>query len=170
MYSVITILRLWFWRSILSVGALSCLPFNNNTDFFAQALYRKTAQASGIQDCKHSWEEGHTKGTHRVHIQITQIFTMFNFCFIFCLLQKLKDVAFPQAEILKKALLRRFEQEHEQYLVKKVKCLLKLHLCLLFLVFADKNIIYNNCCKYNIIWATFTEQYELYSGITLCCL
>ncbi|XP_010772016.1 STAM-binding protein-like A [Notothenia coriiceps] len=34
-------------------------------------------------------------------------------------LKKLKDVAFPQAEILKKALLRRFEQEHEQYLVKK---------------------------------------------------
>ncbi|XP_033947340.1 STAM-binding protein-like A [Pseudochaenichthys georgianus] len=34
-------------------------------------------------------------------------------------LKKLKDVAFPQAEILKKALLRRFEQDHEQYLVKK---------------------------------------------------
>ncbi|KAI9537078.1 hypothetical protein NQZ68_028205 [Dissostichus eleginoides] len=34
-------------------------------------------------------------------------------------LKKLKDVAFPQAEILKKALLRRFEQENEQYLVKK---------------------------------------------------
>uniref|UniRef100_A0A3Q1HPF1 MPN domain-containing protein n=1 Tax=Anabas testudineus TaxID=64144 RepID=A0A3Q1HPF1_ANATE len=34
-------------------------------------------------------------------------------------LKKLKDVAFPQAEILKKALLKRFEQEHEQYLVKK---------------------------------------------------
>lgn len=39
------------------------------------------------------------------------------FCF---LLQKLKDVAFPQAEILKKALLRRFDQEYAQYLVKKV--------------------------------------------------
>lgn len=37
------------------------------------------------------------------------------------LLQKLKDVAFPQAEILKKALLRRFDQEYAQYLVKKVK-------------------------------------------------
>lgn len=34
-------------------------------------------------------------------------------------LKKLKDVAFPQAEVLKKALLRRFEQEHAQYLVKK---------------------------------------------------
>lgn len=34
-------------------------------------------------------------------------------------LKKLKDVAFPQAEILKKALLRRFEQEHAQYLVRK---------------------------------------------------
>uniref|UniRef100_A0A672JFC6 STAM binding protein b n=2 Tax=Salarias fasciatus TaxID=181472 RepID=A0A672JFC6_SALFA len=34
-------------------------------------------------------------------------------------LKKLKDVAFPQAEILKKALLKRFEQEHAQYLVKK---------------------------------------------------
>ncbi|KAK5870728.1 hypothetical protein PBY51_003652 [Eleginops maclovinus] len=34
-------------------------------------------------------------------------------------LKKLKDIAFPQAEILKKALLRRFEQEHAQYLVKK---------------------------------------------------
>ncbi|GAA6233560.1 STAM-binding protein [Lates japonicus] len=34
-------------------------------------------------------------------------------------LKKLKDVAFPQAEILKKALLRRFEQEYAQYLVKK---------------------------------------------------
>uniref|UniRef100_A0A3P9MBI7 STAM binding protein b n=1 Tax=Oryzias latipes TaxID=8090 RepID=A0A3P9MBI7_ORYLA len=34
-------------------------------------------------------------------------------------LKKLKDVAFPQAEILKKALLRRFEEEHAQYLVKK---------------------------------------------------
>ncbi|TKS77915.1 STAM-binding protein-like A [Collichthys lucidus] len=35
-------------------------------------------------------------------------------------LKKLKDVAFPQAEILKKALLRRFDQEYAQYLVKKV--------------------------------------------------
>uniref|UniRef100_A0A3Q1BCG8 MPN domain-containing protein n=2 Tax=Amphiprion ocellaris TaxID=80972 RepID=A0A3Q1BCG8_AMPOC len=34
-------------------------------------------------------------------------------------LKKLKDVAFPQAEILKKALLRRFEQEYTQYLIKK---------------------------------------------------
>ncbi|KAM9743257.1 STAM-binding protein-like A [Menidia menidia] len=34
-------------------------------------------------------------------------------------LKKLKDVAFPQAEILKKALLRRFEQEYSEYLVKK---------------------------------------------------
>ncbi|XP_019961235.2 STAM-binding protein-like A [Paralichthys olivaceus] len=34
-------------------------------------------------------------------------------------LKKLKDVAFPQAEILKKGLLRRFEQEHTQYLAKK---------------------------------------------------
>ncbi|XP_023813882.1 STAM-binding protein isoform X1 [Oryzias latipes] len=34
-------------------------------------------------------------------------------------LKKLKDVAFPQAEILKKALLRRFEEEHAQYLIKK---------------------------------------------------
>ncbi|KAK9522125.1 hypothetical protein VZT92_018611 [Zoarces viviparus] len=34
-------------------------------------------------------------------------------------LKKLKDVAFPQAEILKKALLRRFEQDYAQHLVKK---------------------------------------------------
>ncbi|KAM9858062.1 STAM-binding protein-like A [Aulostomus maculatus] len=34
-------------------------------------------------------------------------------------LKKLKDVAFPQAEILKKALLRKFEQDYAQYLVKK---------------------------------------------------
>ncbi|KAM4616765.1 STAM-binding protein-like A isoform 1-T1 [Polymixia lowei] len=34
-------------------------------------------------------------------------------------LKKLKDIAFPQAEILKKALLKRFEQEYAQYLVKK---------------------------------------------------
>ncbi|XP_015247798.1 PREDICTED: STAM-binding protein [Cyprinodon variegatus] len=34
-------------------------------------------------------------------------------------LKKLKDVAFPQAEILKQALLKRFEQEYAQYLVKK---------------------------------------------------
>ncbi|XP_061586681.1 STAM-binding protein-like A [Cololabis saira] len=34
-------------------------------------------------------------------------------------LKKLKDVAFPQAEVLKKALLRRFEQEYEHYLIKK---------------------------------------------------
>ncbi|XP_069562055.1 STAM-binding protein-like A [Brachyistius frenatus] len=34
-------------------------------------------------------------------------------------LKKLKDVAFPQAEVLKKTLLRRFEQEYAQYLVKK---------------------------------------------------
>uniref|UniRef100_A0A3Q3WUD8 USP8 dimerisation domain-containing protein n=1 Tax=Mola mola TaxID=94237 RepID=A0A3Q3WUD8_MOLML len=34
-------------------------------------------------------------------------------------LKKLKDVAFPQAEILKKALLRRFDQEYAQYLTKK---------------------------------------------------
>ncbi|XP_078107544.1 LOW QUALITY PROTEIN: STAM-binding protein-like A [Sander vitreus] len=34
-------------------------------------------------------------------------------------LKKLKDVAFPQAEILKKALLLRFEQEYAQHLVKK---------------------------------------------------
>lgn len=41
-------------------------------------------------------------------------------------LQKLKDVAFPQAEILKKALLKRFDQEYAQYLAKKVntqKCI-----------------------------------------------
>ncbi len=42
---------------------------------------------------------------------------------IFFLLQRLKDVAFPQAEVLKKALLRRFDQEYAQYLVKKVSCL-----------------------------------------------
>lgn len=35
--------------------------------------------------------------------------------------QKLKDVAFPQAEVLKQALLKRFEQEYAQYLVKKVR-------------------------------------------------
>lgn len=40
-----------------------------------------------------------------------------NFLFF---LQKLKDVAFPQAEILKKALLKRFDQEYAQYLSKKV--------------------------------------------------
>ncbi|XP_046871550.1 STAM-binding protein-like A [Hypomesus transpacificus] len=34
-------------------------------------------------------------------------------------LKKLKEVAFPQAEVLKKALLKRYEQEHAQYLVKK---------------------------------------------------
>uniref|UniRef100_H3DD25 STAM binding protein b n=1 Tax=Tetraodon nigroviridis TaxID=99883 RepID=H3DD25_TETNG len=34
-------------------------------------------------------------------------------------LKKLKDVAFPQAEILKKALLKRFDQEYAQYLTKK---------------------------------------------------
>ncbi|XP_074527418.1 STAM-binding protein-like A [Halichoeres trimaculatus] len=34
-------------------------------------------------------------------------------------LKKLKDIAFPQAEVLKKSLLRRFEQEHAQYLIKK---------------------------------------------------
>ncbi|KAM3868350.1 STAM-binding protein-like A isoform 2-T2 [Diretmus argenteus] len=34
-------------------------------------------------------------------------------------LKKMKDIAFPQAEILKKALLRRFEQEYAQYLVRK---------------------------------------------------
>ncbi|XP_061672848.1 STAM-binding protein-like A isoform X2 [Syngnathoides biaculeatus] len=34
-------------------------------------------------------------------------------------LKKLKDVAFPQAEILKKALLKRFEQDYAQYCVKK---------------------------------------------------
>nr|XP_046241909.1 STAM-binding protein-like A [Scatophagus argus] len=34
-------------------------------------------------------------------------------------LKKLKDVAFPQAEILKKALLRRYDQEFAQYLIKK---------------------------------------------------
>uniref|UniRef100_A0A8C3G2P7 STAM binding protein b n=1 Tax=Cyclopterus lumpus TaxID=8103 RepID=A0A8C3G2P7_CYCLU len=34
-------------------------------------------------------------------------------------LKKLKDVAFPQAEILKKALLKRFEQDYAQHLVKK---------------------------------------------------
>lgn len=45
-------------------------------------------------------------------------------CFYFP--QKLKDVAFPQAEILKKALLKRFDQEYAQYLAKKVntqKCM-----------------------------------------------
>ncbi|CAG07783.1 unnamed protein product [Tetraodon nigroviridis] len=39
---------------------------------------------------------------------------------VFCCPQKLKDVAFPQAEILKKALLKRFDQEYAQYLTKKV--------------------------------------------------
>ncbi|CAL8345820.1 unnamed protein product [Lota lota] len=34
-------------------------------------------------------------------------------------LKKLKDIAFPQAEVLKKALLKRFEQEYTEYLVKK---------------------------------------------------
>ncbi|XP_054467009.1 STAM-binding protein-like A [Anoplopoma fimbria] len=34
-------------------------------------------------------------------------------------LKKLKDIAFPQAEILKKALLRKFEQDYAQHLVKK---------------------------------------------------
>uniref|UniRef100_A0A1A8I678 STAM binding protein n=2 Tax=Nothobranchius TaxID=28779 RepID=A0A1A8I678_NOTKU len=41
-------------------------------------------------------------------------------CHLFLIpLQKLKEVAFPQAEVLKKALLRRFEQEYAEYLVKK---------------------------------------------------
>lgn len=52
-----------------------------------------------------------------------------NFLFF---LQKLKDVAFPQAEILKKALLKRFDQEYAQYLSKKVnstnKCINYLYL------------------------------------------
>lgn len=39
---------------------------------------------------------------------------------VFYFPQKLKDVAFPQAEILKKALLKRFDQEYAQYLAKKV--------------------------------------------------
>ncbi|XP_076005624.1 STAM-binding protein-like A [Genypterus blacodes] len=34
-------------------------------------------------------------------------------------LKRLKDVAFPQAEVLKKALLRRYDQEHAHYLEKK---------------------------------------------------
>lgn len=34
-------------------------------------------------------------------------------------LKKLKDIAFPQAEILKKALLKRFELEYSHYLLKK---------------------------------------------------
>lgn len=34
--------------------------------------------------------------------------------------QKLRDIAFPQAEVLKKALLRRFDEEYAQYLVRKV--------------------------------------------------
>ncbi|XP_056274643.1 STAM-binding protein-like A isoform X2 [Pseudoliparis swirei] len=34
-------------------------------------------------------------------------------------LKKLKDVAFPQAEILKRALLKRFEQDYAQHLAKK---------------------------------------------------
>ncbi|XP_075903010.1 STAM-binding protein-like A [Nelusetta ayraudi] len=34
-------------------------------------------------------------------------------------LKKLRDIAFPQAEVLKKALLRRFDEEYAQYLVRK---------------------------------------------------
>ncbi|XP_055774655.1 STAM-binding protein-like A isoform X2 [Salvelinus fontinalis] len=34
-------------------------------------------------------------------------------------LKRLKEVAFPQAEVLKKALLKLYEQEHAQYLLKK---------------------------------------------------
>lgn len=34
-------------------------------------------------------------------------------------LKKLREVAFPQAEVLKKALLRRFDEEYAQYLVRK---------------------------------------------------
>ncbi|XP_045076289.1 STAM-binding protein-like A, partial [Coregonus clupeaformis] len=34
-------------------------------------------------------------------------------------LKRLKEVAFPQAEVLKKALLKIYEQEHAQYLIKK---------------------------------------------------
>ncbi|KAJ3580619.1 hypothetical protein NHX12_034317 [Muraenolepis orangiensis] len=34
-------------------------------------------------------------------------------------LKKLKDIAFPQAEVLKKALLKRFEQEYAEHLMKK---------------------------------------------------
>uniref|UniRef100_A0A8K9V8C8 MPN domain-containing protein n=1 Tax=Oncorhynchus mykiss TaxID=8022 RepID=A0A8K9V8C8_ONCMY len=39
-------------------------------------------------------------------------------------LKRLKEVAFPQAEVLKKALLKIYEQEHAQYLIKKVTRLL----------------------------------------------
>uniref|UniRef100_A0AAZ3RF03 MPN domain-containing protein n=1 Tax=Oncorhynchus tshawytscha TaxID=74940 RepID=A0AAZ3RF03_ONCTS len=39
-------------------------------------------------------------------------------------LKRLKEVAFPQAEVLKKALLKIYEQEHAQYLSKKVTRLL----------------------------------------------
>lgn len=44
-------------------------------------------------------------------------------CHVLVVFQKLKDVAFPQAEVLKKALLRRFDEEYAQYLVRKVSWL-----------------------------------------------
>lgn len=39
------------------------------------------------------------------------------------LTQKLKEIAFPQAEELKKCLLRRYEKEYAEYLTKKVSLL-----------------------------------------------
>lgn len=105
----------------------SFLTFTGPDGFFSppKALYRKTSQTSGLQDSQHSWEKGHTKGAHTVlfclFICTTNCFQgKFDTYFILINLQKLKDVAFPQAEILKKALLKRFEQEYAQYLVKKV--------------------------------------------------
>lgn len=91
---------------------------------FFKALYWKTAQASGLQDSKHSWEEGHSKGAPLLWFssadgKVPSFHS--NTSTSPVPQQKLKDVAFPQAEILKKALLRRFEQEYADYLVKKVK-------------------------------------------------
>lgn len=62
------------------------------------------------------------KLSHKIDlIQEKKFKVTFGWNFLF--FQKLKDVAFPQAEILKKALLRRFDQEYAQYLVKKVTSL-----------------------------------------------
>lgn len=56
-----------------------------------------------------------------MHKQLSlNVFKKSSFLTCFYFPQKLKDVAFPQAEILKKALLKRFDQEYAQYLAKKV--------------------------------------------------
>lgn len=104
-----------------------CCALNLHQMFFTvpQTFHWKTSQTSRIQNSQYTREEGNHEGMATLpcspssSVSLLTSSPSLTFLCVFDL-QKLKEIAFPKAEELKKQLLKQYDKDYAEYLVRKV--------------------------------------------------